>query len=234
MANERLLQAVTTRAEPPRRNCGCQRRNATSSATIRLVLTGRLVPSDGANTLTRSSSSIQPRSTTVLADVAGRQRVEQRRVLAFDVAHLGQLVEVFRRVLGQLVEPPFDAVDVAQHVGEAVLAVGDDEPVANQPGQVSPHVGNVRRDGGADQLGQAFLDVGSEPRRSRPRCARRSPIAAGSWRRAVGDQRVELSRGPHLAVLGDQPVGDGGDAIGWRSRWRSAARSGRASVCRGW
>ena len=70
----------------------------------------------------------------------------------------------FARVLGQLVEPPFDAVDVAEHVGEAVLAVGDDESVADQPGQVSPHVGDVRRDRRTDQLGQPFFDVGGEAR----------------------------------------------------------------------
>ena len=37
---------------------------------------------------------------------------------------------------------------------------------------------------------------------------------SGQLATGLGDQRVELSRGPHFAVLGDQPVGDRGDAIG--------------------
>ena len=102
--------------------------------------------------------------------------------------YFGQLVEVLRRVLGQLVEPPFDAGDVAQHVGEAMLAVGDDEPITNQPRQVPSHVGDVRSDGAADQFVQVILDLRSD--------------GDDLGRRAQGDRRShrQLPAGSRLPV----------------------------------
>lgn len=120
----------------------------------------------------------------LLADVAGWQRSEQRRVLAFDLQHLGQLVEVLRRILRQLVEPPFDSVEIAQNVVKPVFAMSDDKSRANQPGHVSPDVGDVGSDGSADQFGEVLLDVAGNGedlgRRPQRNCGSQRQVLTGS------------------------------------------------------
>jgi hypothetical protein len=165
-----------------------------------------LVPSACANTLIRSSSSIQPRSTTSGGTGRSPNARSSAEYLCSTGVDLAHPLLVARQLARELVQAPFDALEVAEDVREPPRAGGADEARAGQSLQVRPCIVRGGSHDRCDHPLQLEVDAGRE---REDRACRGQGIGGVLVQQLLGlpAQRLEAGGGERdAAMVAQHPI----------------------------